>query len=205
MRGCDSKNSHGAAAHMSKPSQGCQTRYGRCRGSWRCQKYPEMCQQKFTQQGAHMSKLLDVVTTVTDRRVADALLLGCVEAPEGPRDIQGCASKNSHGTGAAAHMSKDVVAMAQLRGLRNGARFWLQGGTPGPPAPRGCSRRVAGTRKQKLWGLYLYTSLGGLRKGAMVAAVAQLYLVLCRSRSSGSFGLRVAVVEPSAKTLGFRV
>ena len=35
----------------------------------------------------------------------------------------------------------------------------------------------------------------------MMAAVAQLYLDFM---SSGSFGLRVAVVEPSAKTFGFR-
>ena len=46
----------------------------------------------------------------------------------------------------------------------------------------------------------------GLCQGAMVAAVAQLYLgsmTLFAARSLGSFGLRVAVVEPSAKTLGF--
>ena len=53
------------------------------------------------------------------------------------------------------------------------------------------------------------TSVGGPRQGAMVAAVAQLkpglHDVLCRSRSSGSFGLHMAVVEPSAKTLRNRV
>ena len=35
-------------------------------------------------------------------------------------------------------------------------------------------------------------------------ALPGLHDDLCRSRSSGSFGLRVAVVEPSAKTLGFK-
>ena len=43
------------------------------------------------------------------------------------------------------------------------------------------------------------------RQIAMVAAVAQLSMTLCRLRGSGSFGLRVAVVEPSAKTSGFKL
>ena len=39
--------------------------------------------------------------------------------------------------------------------------------------------------------------------GGSRPALPGLHDVLCRSRSSGSFGLRVAVVEPSAKTSGF--
>ena len=58
-----------------------------------------------------MSALLDVVTTLTNRKAAEALLLGGVEAREGPRNIQECASKNSHGTkGCRAH----VEALAGL-------------------------------------------------------------------------------------------
>ena len=45
----------------------------------------------------------------------------------------------------------------------------------------------------------------GRQGGGSRPALPGLHDVLCRSRSSGSFGLRVAVVEPSAKTLGFRV
>ena len=45
----------------------------------------------------------------------------------------------------------------------------------------------------------------GCHGGGSGPALPGLHDVLCRSRSSGSFGLRVAVVEPSAKTLGFRV
>ena len=52
-----------------------------------------------------MSTLLDVVTTLTNRKAAEALLLGGVEAREGPRDMRGCDSKNSHGTrGCRAHV-----------------------------------------------------------------------------------------------------
>ena len=112
IQGCASKNSHGtgAAAHMSKPSQGCKTRCGRCRGSWRCQQgYPEMCQQKPSQNKGlprTCPSLWMLQQPSQIKGLPDALLLGGVEAPEGPRNIQGCASKNSHGTGAAAHMSK---------------------------------------------------------------------------------------------------
>ena len=38
-----------------------------------------------------------------------------------------------------------------------------------------------------------------------LALLGSAYAIFRRSRSSGRFGLRVAVVEPSAKTLGFRV
>ena len=58
-----------------------------------------------------MSTLLDVVTTLTNRKAAEALLLGGVKAREGPRDMRGCDSKNSHGTkGCRAH----VEALAGL-------------------------------------------------------------------------------------------
>ena len=58
-----------------------------------------------------MPTLLDVVTTLTNRKAAEALLLEGVEAHEGLRDIQGSASKNSHGTrGCRAH----VEALAGL-------------------------------------------------------------------------------------------
>ena len=58
-----------------------------------------------------MPTLLDVVTTPTNRKAAEALLLEGVEAREGPRDIQGSASKNSHRTrGCRAH----VEALAGL-------------------------------------------------------------------------------------------
>ena len=59
----------------------------------------------------------------------------------------------------------------------------------------------------KLFGLgFLPLHLrGGRHGGGSRPALPGLHDVLCRSRSSGSFGLRVAVVEPSAKTLGFRV
>ena len=40
-----------------------------------------------------MPTLLDVVTTLTNRKAAEALLLEGVEAREGPRDIQGSASR----------------------------------------------------------------------------------------------------------------
>ena len=127
MRGCDNKNSHG--------TRGCRAHVEALAGlpdalRGRLVEAPEISRdvpaKTLTEQGAHMSKLLDVVTTVTDRRVADALLLGGVEAPEGPRDIQGCASKNSHGTrGCRARVEASGCAlrplrMAQLRGFRNG-------------------------------------------------------------------------------------
>ena len=92
MRGCDSKSSHG--------TRGCRAHVEALAGLpdalrpvSRLVEVPEISRdvpaKAFTEQGAgaHMSTLLDVVTTVTDRRVADALLLGGVEAPEGPRDI----------------------------------------------------------------------------------------------------------------------
>ena len=66
-----------------------------------------------TKQGAaaHVSTLLDVVTTLTNRKAAEALLLGGVEAREGPKDMRGCDSKNSHGIrGCRAH----VEALAGL-------------------------------------------------------------------------------------------
>ena len=67
----------------------------------------KICQQNSTKQGAaaHVSTLLDVVTTLPYRKAANALLLGGVEARGGPRDIQICASKNPHGTrGCRAHV-----------------------------------------------------------------------------------------------------
>ena len=69
--------------------------------------------KNLTKQGAaaHVSTLLDVVTTLTNRKAAEALLLGGVEAHEGPRDMWACDSKNSHGTrGCRAH----VEALAGL-------------------------------------------------------------------------------------------
>ena len=62
-----------------------------------------------------------------------------------------------------------------------------------------------------VYGSYFYHSVGGARgagrHGASRLALPRLRLrvrVLCRKQSSGRFGLRMAVVEPSAKTLGFR-
>ena len=87
--------------------------------------------------------------------------------------------------------------------------FLAAEGTAGPPA-RGCFRRVPETREQKLLGLGSLPlhlrgrAPSGRHGGGSRPALPGLYDVLCRSRSSGSFGLRVAVVEPSAKTLGFR-
>ena len=52
------------------------------------------------------------------------------------------------------------------------------------------------------------TSVGGPRQGAMDGdsrpALPGLHDVLCRLRSSGSLGLRVAVVEPSVRLWGPR-
>ena len=67
--------------------------------------------------------------------------------------------------------------------------------------------KAAGFRVSTFVCYAIRTSVGGPRQGAMDGgsrpALPGLHDVLCRSRSSGSFGLRVAVVEPSAKTLGF--
>ena len=61
-----------------------------------------------TEQGAaaHMSKLLYVVTTLTDRRAARCIAAGrCRGSWSPPQDIQACASKNPHGTrGCRAHV-----------------------------------------------------------------------------------------------------
>ena len=45
-------------------------------------------------------------------------------------------------------------------------------------------------------------ALAGWHGGGSRPALPGLHDVLCHSRSSGSFGLRVADVEPSAKTVG---
>ena len=113
-----------------------------------------------------MSKLLDVVTTVTDRRVADALLLGGVEAPEGPRDIQGCASKKG-----CAHVEASgwPLRMAQLRGFRNGL------GAARPWEARGCSRRFPGMQEQKPLGLgFMPLHYLGSRRSLPLAKHGQL-------------------------------
>ena len=62
-----------------------------------------------------MSTLLDVVTTLTNRKAAEALLLGGVEAREGPRDMRRCDSKNSHGTkGCRAHVEDALRPVSRL-------------------------------------------------------------------------------------------
>ena len=75
--------------------------------------------------------------------------------------------------------------------------------------PGGCPRRVPGhASKKPLGSLPLHLrgrAPSGRHGGGSRPALPGLHDVLCLSRSSGSFGLRVAVVEPSAKTLGFRV
>ena len=75
--------------------------------------------------------------------------------------------------------------------------FGCRGLVPGPSASRGCSRRVPRTR------VYTFTPpWEGPVRGPwwrQSPALPGLHDVLCRSRSSGSFGLRVAVFEPSAK------
>ena len=77
---------------------------------------------------------------------------------------------------------------------------------PGRPWKAGSGKHNwYGEAKTLILGFYLYTSMQGPRKGAgSRSAFPALHDILCRSRSSGSFGLRVAVGEPSAKTLGFR-
>ena len=72
-----------------------------------------------------------------------------------------------------------------------------------------CRQKTAGMRASILE-LYAYKNLRrkaptGCHDGGSRRALPGLHDVLCRLRSSGSFGLRVAVVEPSAKTLGFKV
>ena len=80
----------------------------------------------------------------------------------------------------------------------------LGGGTPGSPGPGGCSSRVPEKCQQKplsLGSIPLHLrgrAPSGRHVGGSRPALPGLHDVLCRSRSSGSFGLRVAVVEPSA-------
>ena len=84
-------------------------------------------------------------------------------------------------------------------------------GYPGPPAPRRVLQQGPRGVPAKNLGFRVYTFTPpwegpeGRHGGGSRPALPGLHDVLCRSRSSGSFGLRVAVVEPSAKTLGFRV
>ena len=74
---------------------------------------------------------------------------------------------------------------------------FFQGQPDTCPPPGRCPKEVrdAWAKDFGLGVLYLHTSVGGPCRGVLVAAVAQI-----RSRSSGRSGLRVAVVEPSAKT-----
>ena len=78
--------------------------------------------------------------------------------------------------------------------------FWLSGGTPRPASLPGLSREVPRHVLAKILGFRVSTFTPPRHGGD-----SRLHDALCRSRSSGSFGLRVAVVEPSAKTLGLRV
>ena len=68
-----------------------------------------------------------------------------------------------------------------------------------------CGQKPAGFRVSTFIRYAIRTSVGGPRQGGMDGgsrpALPGLHDVLWRSRSLGSFGLRVAVVEP----LGFRV
>ena len=90
-------------------------------------------------------------------------------------------------------------------------RFWLQRGTPGSPGPRKVLQQGPRRCQQKPLGLgsvplhLCGRAPSGRHGGGSRPALPALHDVLCRSRSSGSFGLRVAVVEPSARTLGFGV
>ena len=87
--------------------------------------------------------------------------------------------------------------------------FWLQRGTSGPPAPRRVFQQGFRGVPAKTLGFRVYTftppweGLVGRHGGGSRPALPGLHDVFCRSRSSGSFGLREAVIEPSAKTLGF--
>ena len=68
----------------------------------------ELPARTLTEQGAaaHVSTLLDVVTTLTNRRAAKCIAAGRCRGSWSPqKDIQGCASKNPHGTrGCRAHV-----------------------------------------------------------------------------------------------------
>ena len=204
-----------------------------------------MCQQKFSQNRAHV-EALDVMTTVTDRRkglgaARPCEALGGLGRPEISRDVP---AKILTEQGAAALLEAlRPLRMAQLRGLRNGlgelqgfgrvwealggpamqrlggcqrsellmlSAFWLQRGTSGPPAPRRVLQQGPRGVPAKTLGFRVSTLLrgrasSGRHGGGSRPALPGLHDVFCRSRSSGSFGLRVAVVEPSAKTLGFKV
>ena len=91
-------------------------------------------------------------------------------------------------------------------GMGHFERFLAAEGYPRPASPQG----GASGRSQKVGLGFLPLHLrrrapSGRQGGGSRPALPALHDVLCRSRSSGSFGLRVAVVEPSAKTLGLRV
>ena len=68
---------------------------------------------------------------------------------------------------------------AHERGCASGRFGRPLGGPGGPRGPGGPLKGLgapAGSQGRASKNLYLYTSMGGPRKGAMVAAVAQLYL-----------------------------
>ena len=86
-------------------------------------------------------------------------------------------------------------------------RFWLQSGTPNSPGPRGVLQGRCQQKPLGLGSIPLHLrgrAPSGRHGGGSRPALPGLHDVLCRSRSSGSVGLRVAVVEPSAKTFAFR-
>ena len=99
------------------------------------------------------------------------------EAPELVREPLGHAS---FGLGADQNWSAAGLGAAKVAKPRK---------LPQPPLGRSCAGRFR---------VYIYNA-------TLIRASAGLHDVLCRSRSSRSFGLRVAVVERSAKTLAFRV
>ena len=95
------------------------------------------------------------------------------------------------------------VGQSDLIGSRTSGGLGKRlGGVPQARQPPGrCSRKVPGTCQQKFSGLgFLFLGRHG---GGSRPALPGLHDVLSRSQSSGSFGLRVAVVEPF-RGLGFR-
>ena len=117
-----------AKTHRSK---GCHTR---C--CW------ELPAKTLTEQGAaaHVSTLLDVVTTLTNQRAARRIAAGGVDASEGPRDIR----KNPHGTrGCRARVQ--ASGCVKIMRDRRAARPVAAGRCRGTWRPQG----YPGTRKQK--------------------------------------------------------
>ena len=107
--------------------------------AWDAQRYPAMCQQKFSQNKG-LPRTCRSSGCYSNRHRSKKWSGSCKALrgpgrPGTPRDIQGCASKNSHGTrGCCAHVEAfgccnnrqgllealRPLRMAPLRGLRNG-------------------------------------------------------------------------------------